>query len=296
MIIVKLWGGLGNQMFQYAAARRLAHVNSDQLKLDIGWFGREARGDTRRQYELGVLSLAADIASAEESRRLRGVDRRRWPKIVKRLVSAVGYAAPKSYVMESTITFDPEILRLKGDVYLDGYWQSEKYFRDTAGIIRNDLRLKATPQGANAELLREISDGNSVSLHFRRGDYVTNPHAAAHHGIASLDYYAKAIETVRAQVSSPRLYIFSDDQEWVKRNLHTDVPVTYVEGNGPDNAAEDLRLMSACRHHIIANSSFSWWGAWLGSNPDKVVVAPSAWFSAEGADTSDLIPEGWLRI
>jgi hypothetical protein len=296
MIIVKLTGGLGNQMFQYAAARRLAHANRAELKLDTGWFGRETSGDTPRRYELGVFPLSADTATPGESQRLRGTDTRRWPRVVKRLITAVGYAAPKSYVAEKHFHFDPDILRLKSDVYLDGYWQSEKYFLDTAEIIRKDFTLKAAPQGSSAALLCEIAECESVSLHFRRGDYITNSSAAAYHGIASLDYYARAIENVRIRIASLRLFVFSDDMEWVKGNLHTDIPVTYVEGNGPDNAAEDLLLMSACRHHIIANSSFSWWGAWLGSNPDKVVVAPSAWFSAEGADTSDLIPERWLRI
>jgi hypothetical protein len=296
MIVVRLWGGLGNQMFQYAAARRLAHVNGAALKLDTGWFGNEAPGDTSRRYELGVFRIDAGFASAGEARRLRGPDIRRWPRIVKKLVAVVGYAGRRSYVGEKHYHFDPEILRLKGDIYLDGYWQSEKYFRDAAEVIRNDFRLKPAPEGANRELMRKIGECESVSLHFRRGDYVTNVNAAAYHGTASLDYYAAAIDAILSRVGSPRLFVFSDEPEWVKRNLKAHLPVTYVEGNGEANAAEDLRLMSACRHHIIANSSFSWWGAWLGGNPGKVVVAPRKWFNAGNADTKDLIPEGWLRI
>lgn len=296
MIIVKLWGGLGNQMFQYAAARRLSHINGEPLKLDTRWFGREAHGDTPRRYELGVFAIAADIATAGESRRMRGVDIRRWPKIVKRLMAAAGYAAPKNYVAERHFHFNPEILNLKGDIYLDGYWQSEKYFRDAGDVIRNDFRLKGPPDGVNTGVLQEIAGCESVSLHFRRGDYVTNANAAAHHGTASLDYYAAAIGAIGTRVVSPRFFVFSDDQSWVKRNLIIDFPVTYVEGNGAEKAYEDMRLMSSCKHHIIANSSFSWWGAWLGANPDKIVIAPRQWFQGGDADTRDLLPEEWLRL
>ncbi|KAB0666162.1 alpha-1,2-fucosyltransferase [Oryzomonas japonica] len=296
MIIVKLWGGLGNQMFQYAAARRLAHINGDRLKLDTQWFGREARGDTPRRYELGVFDITADIATAEEVRRLRGVDTRRWPKAVKRLLASVGYATPISYVAEQHFNSAPEILSLKGDIYLDGYWQSEKYFRDTADVIRNDFRLKESPDGANASVLREIKVCESVSLHFRRGDYVTNSNAAAYHGVLSLDYYAAAIEAIGARVASPRFFVFSDDLTWVKHNFKIDFPVTYIDVNGAEKAYDDLRLMSACQHHIIANSSFSWWGAWLNKNSKKIVVAPQKWYSATEINSDDLIPDAWLRI
>jgi hypothetical protein len=296
MIIVRLWGGLGNQMFQYAMARRLAYVNGDILKLDTGWFGRQARVDTPRQYELSVFALAADIAAGGESRRLRGVDIRQWPKVAKRLLAAAGHAAPKSYVLERHFQFDPEILCLKGDVYLDGYWQSEKYFLDAADVIRNDFTLKSPPDAANAVVLREIEGCVSVSLHFRRGDYVTNANAASNHGTASLDYYAAAIEAITARVPAQHFFVFSDDQEWVKRNFKIDFPVTYIEGNGAEKAYEDMRLMSACRHHIIANSSFSWWGAWLGANSDKIVTAPRRWFQNSNADTRYLLPEGWLQL
>lgn len=295
MIIVRLWGGLGNQMFQYAAARRLAHVNGDRLKLDVSWFGRQAQGDTPRRYELGVFDILEEFASSAETARLRGPDIRRWPRFLKRLAAPLGIPR-RTYVGEKHYHFDPQILELRGDVYLDGYWQSGKYFQDAADVIREEFTLKSQPTESNARLLEEIADCDSVSVHFRRGDYVTNPSAAAYHGVASLDYYAAAMSEVRRRVPESRFFLFSDEPEWVKQNFKTDLPLTYVEGNGPDRGGEDLRLMSACRHHIVANSSFSWWGAWLGGNREKVVVAPQRWFMAGDNDTKDLIPEEWLKI
>ncbi len=296
MIIVKLWGGLGNQMFQYAAARRLAHVNAEVLKLDTRWFGKEAPGDTARRYELDVFTLVADNAAADDSDRLRGRDTRRWPKIVKRLMNGIGYAVPSSYITEKHFHFNPEILQITGDAYLDGYWQSEKYFRDAAEIIRSDFQLVAEPQGMNRETLTMIEESNSVSIHVRRGDYITNASAAAYHGTLPLDYYHAALQTVQERVENPHLFVFSDDPGWVKDHLQTSLPVVYVEGNGARSASEDLRLMSVCKHHIVANSSFSWWGAWLGSARDSVVVAPERWFSDQVINTADLVPEGWLRL
>jgi len=296
MIVVRLTGGLGNQMFQYAAARRLAHVTGQQLKLDCHWFSWQSPEKTPRNYELGVFDLKVEVATAAESRRLRGLDTSRWPKVLRHLLDVAGHKAPASYVKELKFKFEPNIRYLNGDTYLDGYWQSEKYFIDAEQIIRSDFRMKTEPQGKNANVLAEIRSCESVSIHFRRGDYVTNLQNAARHGILPLGYYQDALDILRRQIHQPHLFVFSDDLQWVKKNLKTDLPLLFVEGNGPDKSAEDLRLMSACRHHIIANSSFSWWGAWLGSNADKIVLTPQAWFFDQQQDTSDLIPSEWLRV
>jgi len=296
MIIVKLWGGMGNQMFQYAAARRLAHVNGDILKLDTRWFGRQVAGDTLRSYELEPFSIAAEPASSAECRRLRGIDTRSWPKIVKRALSAVGYTTPASLVTEKHFHFDPEILQVKGDVYLEGYWQSERYFQEAEEVIRREFTIRTLPRPETAGLLERMRQTDSVSVHFRRGDYVTNANAATYHGTLAMEYYQKAIPEVCSRLRDPLLFVFSDDQEWVRANLRTTVPVVYVAEDGPRAAMEELRLMSACKHHIIANSSFSWWGAWLGSNPEKTVIAPERWFRSGEMSTRDLLPEGWSRL
>ena len=295
MIIVKLWGGLGNQMFQYAAARRLALANDAPLKLDLGWFDRIPRGDTPREYELHVFNCVQDVASAREVKALRGVDTRRWPKAVKRLLEAAGLLVKRSCVREKHFHFDPEVLGLRGDLYLDGYWQSAKYFADAADAIRRDFTFRDAPDSVNREFAERIRGVEAVSLHVRRGDYVAGG-ASRHHVSNSLEYYAKAIAALTARLREPHFFVFSDEPAWVKENLRLDVPLTCVDLNGAGKGYEDLRLMSLCRHHIIANSSFSWWGAWLSDHPEKIVIAPRQWFARDDKNTADLIPEGWLQL
>lgn len=296
MIIVKLWGGLGNQMFQYAAARRLAHVNGTELKLDIGWFGHAAAVDTQRGYELGVFNIRESFATPEEVLALRGRDISRWPKLVKRMIGICGYRPASGYRRERHYHFDPEILQPGDNLYLDGYWQSHRYFGDAEDVIREDFTLRSAPDGESGRLLHDISTCESVSLHVRRGDYVSNPHAGQYHGLCSLDYYARCVDHIAAACSDPRLFIFSDDPDWVLEQLHLPFPTVVVSHNNGQRAHEDLRLMSHCRHNIIANSSFSWWGAWLNRNHGRIVLAPQRWFAAAECDTSDLLPESWLRI
>ena len=137
---------------------------------------------------------------------------------------------------------------------------------------------------------------NSVSIHVRRGDYLTNPVTFQTHGLCDIDYYKKAIDEILDLVDKPHFFIFSDDQSWAKSNIIFGAPTDYVMHNNSLKNYEDLRLMSYCRHHIIANSSFSWWGAWLGNNPEKIVIAPKKWFNDPKIDTTDLIPDTWLRL
>ena len=137
---------------------------------------------------------------------------------------------------------------------------------------------------------------NSISLHVRRADYVTNPQANQFHGVSSMEYYNKAIHKIKSIISEPHFFIFSDDITWAKQNMIIDCPTTFVSHNGPDKNYDDLRLMSFCKHHIIANSSFSWWGAWLAMNKNKVVIAPTRWFNSPDRNTKDVIPENWFSI
>ncbi len=208
MIVVKLWGGLGNQMFQYAAARRLALANAAELKIDTGWFGNTAAGDTQRGFELGVFALTPDFASRDEVKRLRGPDLRRWPRLGKRLLLACGYQGRPSYIVERDYRFDPAILAWRGDAYLDGYWQSEKYFADAGGTVRSDFAIVSKPDDANRRLLDEIMGCSAVAIHVRRGDYVTNLSVAEFHGLAPLAYYEAAMETMARRVSSPHFLFF----------------------------------------------------------------------------------------
>lgn len=297
MIIVRLCGGLGNQMFQYAAARRMALVNEASLKLDLSWFDNIPAGDTPRRYELHRFNSVQEPASPKEVKALRGVDIAKWPRLAKRFLEGSGMLVKRSWIKEKSHHFDPEILDLRGSAYLEGFWQSARYFEDVAETIRKDFTVKTAPDPENRKTADLIRQKESVSVHVRRGDYLTNPGAAQFHGVSPLEYYHAAMAEIASRVKKPHFFIFSDDPEWVKNNLYLDMPMTCIEHNGPDRGFEDLRLMSLCRHHIVANSSFSWWGAWLQKSEEKIVVAPLKWFNDDSCqEPNDLIPPTWLKI
>lgn len=296
MVMVRLMGGIGNQMFQYAAARRLAYIHNCALKLDLGWFDEIAAADTARVYDLHVFAITGTVASLEEVNEMMQAARSGWRLLLARARGRLTGAPVKTYTKEKNFHFDSEILMLPDDVYLSGYWQSEKYFSDIADILRREFTVKTPPEDRNEQTVEMIRKTQSVSIHVRRGDYVTNPFATQYHGTCTLDYYRDAMEFVGARVEDPHFFVFSDDPAWARENLVSGHPTNVVDCNGPDRAYEDMRLMSLCRHHIIANSSFSWWGAWLCKNPDKIVIAPARWFANAALDTRDLLPERWIRI
>ncbi len=282
--MMKMQGGLGNQLFQYSLGRHLAYKNKTELLLDISWYA--AIPD--RQYDLDVFNISASIASTKEIRAIKG-------SLLAKIRQHFRPNASIPIVREQSFRFDPAILDIHTSVYLEGYWQSAKYFTDIADIIRRDLTLKHNPTGKNATLFKQIQDSTAVSLHVRRGDYVTNKRFNQYHGVTSLDYYRQAVDLIAKKVSKPHFYIFSDDPKWVENNIKLHFPTTFVTHNG-DRSEEDLRLMSHCQHFIIANSTFSWWGAWLSKNPQKTVIAPKAWFNQKNADTKHLIPQSWVRL
>jgi hypothetical protein len=291
MVISALCGGIGNQMFQYAAGRRLAERRGVDLKLCFV----SSDGNTPREYELGVFNIREQFASNTEVAALTTCQ----PGLARKLFARISGGKqhhPATYIKEKYYHFDPSILDLEGNVYLEGYWQSEKYFRDISPIIRKEFGIKRPPDDRNRFIAEKIGSCESVSIHVRRGDYVTNAETRRVHGICSPEYYAEALRYIGERVNDPHFFIFSDDPSWARDNIRTDFPSSVVDHNGPEHAYEDMRLMSLCRHHIIANSSFSWWGAWLSGNPEKIVVAPSRWFRTGSYDTRDLIPEGWVRI
>lgn len=280
-------------MFPYAAGRRLAHILDTKLKLDISGFSacQQAQDIGFRQYSLGVFNIHAEIATSEEILALTSQEAGWLDKLFRRKPRR-----PASYVKEKHYHFDPDILELKGDIYLAGNWNSERYFADIADIVRHEFKFKRQPVGRNLKLLGAISSVESVSLHVRRGDYVSNAKASQVHGLCGLDYYRAAVDLIARRVPHPRFFIFSDDPVWVRENLQLDWPYELVDHNGPLDGHEDMRLMSHCKHNIIANSGFSWWAAWLNGSPHKIVVAPKKWFRIERYDTSTLIPEGWIQL
>lgn len=290
-------GGLGNQMFQYAAARRLALLQRTELKIDLSWLNTYPVDATPRRYELGHLSIAANIANSSEISRLTGtsgvISQRRF---IRSFFNRTLAGSTPEVFRESHFQFNPVLLDAPDSAYLDGYWQSEKYFLDVADIIRKDYALKSVPDAQNELLAESITRVLAVSVHVRRGDYVNNPSINSFHGVCPSAYYHSAMELMAQKTNDPHFFIFSDDIQWCKKNIKTSYPVTYVDHNGPEDAHFDLWLMSQCRYHIIANSTLSWWGAWLNPQSDKIVIAPLRWFNDPTIDTSDLIPASWMRI
>lgn len=292
MVIVRLIGGLGNQMFQYAAGRRLARMLGVKLKLDISEFDKY----TLRTYDLGVFNIQESFATPEEVAALTV----RKQGIVERMIGWILREPARmtpTYIREKEkFHFDPDILNLPNNVYLEGSWQSEKYFADIGMIIRQEFTVKTPPVGKNKELMKRIASYESVSLHVRRRDYVSNPRTNRFHGTCDLDYYFRCVEYLAQILENPQFFAFSDEPEWVRHNLRLPYLTTVVDHNGIDKAYEDLRLMSQCKHHIIANSTFSWWGAWLSQNPERIVLAPKGWLRSHDYDPRDLIPDRWIKM
>jgi len=294
MIITRLLGGLGNQMFQYAAGRALAYRHKTELKLDISGF-KIVKGITPRDYGLSPFSVTGTFASEKEVRCMKKplTPLRFFLAGIGDLISGNEVI---TYKKEPFFHYDPAFQTFPDNVYLDGYWQSEKYFRDIEKIIRSEFTLKKEPDEPDKQMAEKISGSNAISIHIRRGDYIANPVTHNHHGVCPLEYYQTAINHMVTKCPDPHFYIFSDDPAWVKQNLAVHYPHTCVTHNLNIRDSSDLWLMSLCKHHIIANSSFSWWGAWLSDNPEKMVIAPKRWVNDPNVDTRDLIPESWQFV
>ena len=292
MIISNILGGLGNQMFQYAAGRALSLRNNSGLYLDIGGFENYKlhHGFLLNQ----VFSLPANIASQRDIGKVLG-----WqatPKLRRVLFHPrFSWLRSKRMVVEPHFNFWPGLGDAPFDCYLHGYWQSEKYFADQSEAIRADFTFLHPLDERNRQVVEMMRLANAVSLHIRRGDYASNPKTLATHGLCPLEYYRSAVEFVVNQVESPNFFVFSDDMVWAKENLKISMPCHFIGHNQGAESYKDMQLMSQCRHHIIANSSFSWWGAWLNPYPGKIVIAPRKWF-ADGKPVEDLIPQNWIRI
>lgn len=295
MIIVKLQGGLGNQLFQYAVGRYLSFKYSTALKFDLYEFLNPSQNNTPRTFKLKHFNICGEVASLSDldndfiSPTLKN-------QIMRRIEIFLGFPSNFFLIQEKSLKFDPNILQTPDNCYLDGYWGSEKYFGHIDKVIRNELRIIEPIDPINLKYLEKITNGNSVSIHVRRGDFVNIQTNLQFHGVCSLKYYSEAIDYIANKVEKPIFYIFSDDSEWCMSNINVHYPVTYITHNGEEKDYEDFRLLSQCKHHIIANSTFSWWGAWLGSDPNKIVIAPKKWLMIEEKLYRDVIPENWIQI
>ncbi len=289
MITIYLQGGLGNQLFQYVFGRALSIASETPLKLDLSFF----REQTRRKFQLDKFNICADTLLSEKFD-----PRLIWFKRTSlRYITQVLPDFLKPVILEKDICeYDQNIFKRKRQTLYIGYWQSYKYFNDIEMLVRAELTPKGISNNSQ-RLLAEISSTPCpVSLHIRRGDYVTHPETADFHGVCSSEYYQKAIERIAAQTAAPHFYVFSDDPIWAMQNLQIGYPTTFIENKWVGSDYEDLWLMAHCQHHIIANSSFSWWGAWLCNYSKKIVVAPQQWFRSIASNNHDRIPPDWIQI
>ncbi|MCW3073844.1 MAG: hypothetical protein JWP69_913 [Flaviaesturariibacter sp.] len=284
MIISRIIGGLGNQLFQYAAGKALAEMHGVELKLDTCLFSTEQL----RNFDLSQLNADVSIATNEEIATLKAANSR------QRIRSYLTAYKSKTFYKEPFFHFDPKFRKLSKNIYVQGYFQSEKYFLSIQHKIRELFQPKESVIATVLEFGKALNEHNSVAIHIRRGDY-SNETTRKVHGIIPLSYYEDAVKIIQTKIAAPRFYIFSDDGAWVQENLA--IPnAAVVSGVQSKTHFEDLFLMSQCRHNIIANSSFSWWGAWLNANSNKTVIAPKQWFNQGPKDTQDLIPERWIKI
>lgn len=292
MVIVQLTDGLGNQMFQYATGFALALHRGVSLRLELSHY----RVHNYRRFLLDRFNIRAAPISWRRVAYMTGLGLRGGPKQLSRVMQAVLPGFRHLVYKEKHFHFDPNVLKLPGNVYLSGYWQSEKYFKRFASALRHEFTVRSAPNAKTAELLQLIRNVNSVSVHLRRGDYVSDPRTSQTHGACPVEYYWRAADQIKWMITAPYFFVFSDDIEWAKENLRLNAPTVFVDHNGPSHPEEDLRLMSSCKHHIIANSTFSWWGAWLSDYPEKIVIAPRTWLRRSDLDTRDVVPETWIRL
>ena len=285
MIIINITGGLGNQLFQYAFGRALSIKNKCQLKLDISSYQNYEWHD----YSLRPFSIRENFADKSDCELLKG-EKFSFVRKIKQNI----FNNKKFYYSEKDLRFNEKYKNLANPAYISGYWQSEKYFKQVEEIIRNEFKIVIPPSKPNQNLIKKIEKENAISLHVRRGNYANIKHVNKVHGTSPLSYYNDAIKVLIPKIPDPVFYIFSDDIEWAKKNLIINNETVFVDFNNSTTDFEDMRLMSMCKHHIIANSSFSWWGAWLNPRMDKIVVAPKHWF-ANQTDIQDLLPQGWVK-
>ena len=293
-IIAQIQGGLGNQLFQYAAGRALAVKLRERLVLDRQWFERPQAGTTQRAFLLDQMNVKGEIQVLNPLKLNFG----RFDKLLQTLLPINPYI----YKEKNEFSFQPHFgkgrLYPDQDLYLMGYWQSFRYFEKIRPLILEEtsFRFKLSPHYQS--YLNQIMYATlPVMVHIRRGDYVNVNSVNRIHGLLSLDYYKQAmLKLVRSQ-KNIQFFIFSDDIEWVKANLPTCGDAVFVENIDEYNsAAQELQLMRACHNFIIANSSLSWWGAWLGVHPKKQVIAPSQWLASDLWSSEDLFPHSWVRL
>ena len=285
MVTVKIIGGLGNQMFQYAYAKALQQ-RGYEVKIDISAFGSY----DLHQYGLDKYNIDLEASTKKEN------DKFYKNNIFSKILRKLGLDFSKK-IKEKSLLFDSDLLNIEDDSYIEGYFQSEKYFKNIREVIIKQFTINQKVSNYAIEIENKIKNSqNSCSLHIRRGDYLNSTNINIH-GICDIEYYKNAMKYLEEKVGNLNYFIFSDDIEWVKDNLVIENAI-YIESKEKRIPHEDIYLMSLCQHNIIANSSFSWWGAWLNQNENKIIIAPKRWFADDTMQkqSGDIVCESWVRL
>jgi hypothetical protein len=278
MIIVKLMGGMGNQMFQYAFARALSLKTNTEFKIDLSFLKRRDLGEnfTYRDFDLDIFNIPENIIIQTPIDNLQNISEKMF-----------SYSQDTVNVIEQNIGVE---------VYLDGYWQSYKYFEEFNDDIKKDFSFKnPIKNNENTNIKNMVNDimmSNSIMVNIRRADYLNNNF----HGVMGVDYINEASKIIESKINNPKYFVFSDDIFWCKENLKLDNMVIVDHEYKGDRFGLYLQLMKSCKHFIIPNSTFAWWAAWMGDNKNKIIISPKSWFTNSNINTNDLIPSNWIRI
>lgn len=293
MIIAEVAGGLANQMIIYAAARALSLHKNVELKLDLGALQK----DKLRKYQMHHLNISAEIASPSEIAKIRRSSKIKIvEKIKNKLRKKLKIKVPYIY-REPLCSYDESFWSLPDDVYIGGNFISTKYFDNIKSILITEFAVQSVLSRTTEEICESMNNCESVSIHVRRGDFASNPHTNEFHGLIDVDYYSRAMKYVESRISNPSYFLFSDDIAWARENIVSAQPITFVDHIGQEDAYEDMHLMKNCKHNILANSGFGYWGAWLNENAQQIVVAPKKWFANDEINALfDLIPTEWIRL
>ncbi len=288
MVITQLQEGLGNQLFQYATGRSVAQRTGKRLFLDSSFY-RHAR---HRTLDLNAFNYKAGILWDGIANMFNGSpSSSKWKQPVKNLL-----AAKLVRLTDARRGYDPRIETLPGHCRLSGYWQSERYFSAIRSDLLKELTLKDSSMPSHAQWVSRINAPSAVAIHVRRGDLVQNQHYRQSVGTLTPSYYQAAIDQIVADIPDAEFFVFTEDTDWARKHIRSTRPVNVVSTAGNTSAAQELALMSMCRHFIIANSTFSWWGAWLSNSPAKIVIAPARFFRVQKPQEVDLLPVSWRKI
>lgn len=287
MIVIRIWEGLGNQMFQYAFAKALS-IRGYDVRLDFQQICNskefENKREDKREITIDKFNINIPIINQKEMKKYKFLRQSNWKEKIVFFLSQKGFW-PVKYYREKTVGYKKELIKFTGDIYLQGTFQSEKYFTD----IRKYLLHEFTPKTkicVSRNLIEILETEETVSLHVRRGDYARLNHAL------NIYYYQRAMLKIEEVISNPYYLIFSDDIAWVKENLDIGARSIIVNEDGRLKDYEELMIMTKCRHNIISNSTFSWWGAWLNQNVEKMVIAPKVWFG----DQKKIVLDNWTIV